>query len=298
MIVEKILNAEYGSPEHPLDLGGLEIQAYVLEDGRRVLYQGQMVQALGMSRGSSGGSGGDRLAKFVAGQRLEPFVGDALRNVTADPIKFKTPKGAVAYGYEATVLADICEAVLAARDSGVLQRQQMHIARQCEILVRGFARVGIIALVDEVTGYQDFRTKRALAEILEKFISKELQPWTRRFPEEFYKQIFRLRGWKYDPTTVKRPSVIGKMTNDIVYDRLAPGVLAELRRKNPVTGSGRRKHKHHQWFTDDVGHPRLREHLYAVVALMKASPTWDQFKRSIGRAFPKPGDTIPLELDD
>jgi len=34
-------------------------------------------------------------------------------------------------------------------------RQQKHIAAQAEIIMRGLATVGIIALVDEATGYQD-----------------------------------------------------------------------------------------------------------------------------------------------
>jgi len=54
----------------------------------------------------------------------------------------------------------LCETVLQARKDGKLQSQQMHIAEQCEILVRGFARVGIIALVDEATGYQDYRSRK------------------------------------------------------------------------------------------------------------------------------------------
>lgn len=113
-----------------------------------------------MARGSSGGTGGDRLAKFVAGDRLKAFVSDHLRGVTQNPIKFITTDGLLAYGYEATVLADICEAVLAARSEGLLQKQQEHIAAKCEILVRGFARVGIVALVDEATGFQYDRPRR------------------------------------------------------------------------------------------------------------------------------------------
>jgi hypothetical protein len=37
-----------------------------------------------------------------------------------------------------------------------------HIAKQCELLVRAFARVGIVALVDEVTGYQEIRDRETL----------------------------------------------------------------------------------------------------------------------------------------
>ena len=93
------------------------------------------------------------------------------------------------------MLVDLCEAVLAARSAGRLQKQQEHVARRAEILIRGFARIGIIALVDEATGYQEIRERRALATILEKFIAKELQPWTRTFPYEFYQLIYKLKGW-------------------------------------------------------------------------------------------------------
>ena len=96
------------------------------------------------------------------------------------------------------------------------------------------AHVGIIALVDEATGFQDFRSRDALAEFLEAFVAKEIQKWVKTFPPDFYKQMFRLRGIPY-AETVKKPAYIGHLTNDLVYARLAPGVLATLRAKNPVT---------------------------------------------------------------
>jgi len=117
-----VRKAEFGSPDHPLELGGLKIPCYVLDDGTRVLGQNQMITALGMSYGGSGGTGGDRLAKFVGQTRLEPYVQHALADRTANPIKFRVKSGNVAYGYEATILADICEAVLKARDAGVFRQ--------------------------------------------------------------------------------------------------------------------------------------------------------------------------------
>jgi len=251
-----------------------------------------MVSALGMARGSSGGTGGDRLAKFVAGERLKDFVSKELRAVTQGPIKFRTPHGSAAYSYEATVLADICDAVLSARQAGVLQRQQEHIAKRCEILVRGFARVGIIALVDEITGYQDARERDALAKILEQFIAKELRKWVKTFPAEFYKEMFRLRGLPYDGTC-KKPQYIGHLTNDLIYARLAPGILGELRRRNPADDRGRRKVTHHQWLTVDLGHPKLLQHLSAVSALMRGHDSWDEFYNMLERAIPK---HIPMPL--
>jgi hypothetical protein len=102
--------------------------------------------------------------------------------------------------------------------------------------------VGIIALVDEATGYQDYRTRDALAKILERFVVKEIQPYVRMFPAEFYKQIFRLNGWNYEENC-GRPSVLGHWTNDIVYKRLAPGALDELRKLVPRDLKGRLKKK-------------------------------------------------------
>ncbi len=295
---EAIVQATHGSRDHPLRLGDLELPCWVLEDGRRVLHQRGLVAALGMERGGSGGLRGDRLAKFTAGKALAPYVSQELLAVTGNPIKFRTDKGLLAYGYEATVLADICDVVLQARSDGRLQKQQEHIARRCEILVRSFARVGIIALVDEATGYQDVRARQALEQILEKFISKELLKWAKTFPDEFYEEMFRLRGWQYREVSAKRPVLAGLLTNDIVYERLAPGVLQELKRITPKDEKGRRKYRYHQRLTEDIGHPRLREHLAAVIALMRASPNWNTFSRLLQRAFPKYNTNLELPFDE
>ena len=280
-------------------IGDIETPCYVLEDETRVLAQRGMVAGLGMARGSSSHGGGDRLAHFVNQKTLEPFIPNELVEVTANPIKFRAPNGSIANGYPATLLVNLCNAVLSARDAGDLQKQQAYIAARADILIRGLATVGIIALVDEATGYQDIRARIALATILEKFITKELQPWTKTFPYEFYKEICRLKGW---PSTyaIKRPSVIGRYTNNIVYERLAPGLLDELKARTPRLPSGNLKNKLFQWFTPDFGHPRLKEHLIGTMALMRAAPPfgWDKFMRSLQRAFPKLNETIPLPLDD
>jgi hypothetical protein len=294
--------ATHGSPDRPLRIGELEIPCYVLADGRRVLVQRGMLSSLDMKQGTAGRGGGDRLAKFVATKSLAPFVSKELADMIKNPIRFQPPTGGnIAYGYEATLLADLCDVVLAARKARALHYQQEHIAEQCEILVRGFARVGIIALVDEATGYQDDRAKTALAKILEAFIAKELRKWISTFPTDYYKELFRLRGWRFPDLPAdqrKRPILVGKITNDVVYDRLAPRVRVTLQELTPRDEKGRLKHKLFQRLTEDVGHPRLREHLSAVVALMRASKTWDQFKSMLDRALPRYGDTPYLPFED
>ena len=100
------------------------------------------------------------------------------------------------------------------------------------------------------------------------------------------------------PDGVKRPSIIGHDTNDIVYARIAPGVLDELQRKNPTLPNGHRKSKHHQWFTPELGHQKLKKHLATVIALMRAAANWGQFERSLKRAFPVQNDQFEMNLGD
>src|SRR5205823_1280642 len=86
-----------------------------------------------------------------------------------------------------------------------------------------------------------------------------------------------------------RPQCVAQYTKDLVYIRLAPGILKELENRNPKSESGYRRAKHHQFFTDDVGHPALAQHLFAVTTLMKASDDrdWDGFHKRLDKAMPK-----------
>ena len=97
---------------------------------------------------------------------------------------------------------------------------------------------------------------------------------------------------------MKRPQVIGHYTNNLVYDRIAPGVLAELRERNPVLPQGWQKNRHHQWFTPQFGHPKLRMHIEGVTALMRAAGSWESFKRALDRAYPKRGSQFSLMTDE
>ncbi len=280
-----------------LKIGPVTIDCAVLEDGTRVLTQSGFLSALGQSTKPAGHRiGFEEVAPFLASNNLKPFVSKELTASTTK-IRFSPFRGGRAVGYKAELLPQVCEVYLAARDAGVLMSSQLLSAAACDLLMRGFARLGIIGLVDEATGYQRVREERALATILERYIAKEFKPWSKTFPYEFYELIYKLKHWP-GPDGHKRTPLIGQYTNDVVYDRLAPGVLAELKRLNPKLPTGRRKTTHHQWFTPDFGHPKLKEHLVGVMALMRAAPNWTVFTRSLQRAYPKLNETIPLPLDD
>lgn len=213
----------------------------------------------------------------------------------AEPVRFRAPSGgSVATGYEATILPDICEAVLAARQAGALLKQQNHIAEQCEALIRAFAKIGIVALVDEATGFQRERERDALHQLLSLYLAEERLAWAKRFPDEFYKQIYRLKGWAWPVGKAKTP-LLGHITNDVVYDRLPTGVIDKLRELNPTQEeTKRRKHKHHQFLSAEVGQPDLRDHILQIIPIMKISRDWNTFKRHLDVAFPKSGTQFDL----
>ena len=279
----------------------IRLPCAVLEDGTRVLTQTEFVKAMGRTGRVKKGfvfieERGHDVPVFLSASNLQPFVSEEVLE-SAKPIFFQTLRNRKGVGYRAEFLPEICNVFLDAKDAGVLQRSQFHIAERCRLLVRAYATVGIVALVDEATGYQDVRARDALERILAKYLSDHMAKWAKTFPDEFYQQIFRLKGWKYG-ASVSRPSVIGKYTNDIVYQRLAPGILEKLEQLNPKNEKGNRSARHHQWLTTDHGVPELKNHLAGVIALMRASSTWTNFQRLLARAYPKVGAQLPLFPDD
>lgn len=294
---QKILKATHAGT---LMIGDAAIPCAVLEDGTRVLTQSGFLKALGRSTRPSGQGkiGFEQLPAFLRSNSLKPYITEDLIASTK-PIPFIPTGGGKALGFGADLLPKVCDVFLSARDDDALNHQQIRLAEQCDILMRGLAHVGITGLVDEATGYQEVRDRLALQKILDRYLKDEWSKWTKIFPNTFYRELFRLKDVPYPPSdSGKKPGYVGHWTNDIVYSRLAPGVLKKLRDINPRKDSGSRARKHHQHLTDEHGVPELKQHLYAVEALMRGSTSWEDFKRRLERAFTKYGDTLPLEMDE
>lgn len=281
--------------EGQLNIGETVIPCAVTEDGTRLLTQHGFLEAIGRSGKPAAGRGSEfeKVAPFLALDNLKPFINKDLESSTF-PILFKPVQGSKAWGYRAELLPQVCEVYLKARDAGVLLKNQEKFARACDMLMRALAHVGIVALVDEATGYQEFRERDALQALLDRYLRKELAAWARQFPTEFYQHIFRLRNWEWKGMSKNRPWIVGRLTKDIVYARLAPGIVKELEQRNPMNERGYRKSRHHQWLTEDVGHPALAQHLHAVIAFMRIAQNWQQFHEMLEQAFPKQGDTLKL----
>jgi hypothetical protein len=270
-----------------LPIGNINLPCYVLDDGTRVISGRGMQDILKLvdeEKPKSGQKAGTRLSRFFGYSNLKPFIFNENDPDHFEPIICYHGNTKI-NGYEATLLVDICNGVLEARKQGVkLTERQNIIAQQCEILVRSFAKIGIIALIDEATGYQYDREKRELQAILKVFISDEILKWQETFQLSFYKEIFRLWNIPFTAENIKRkPLFIGKLTNELVYKNLPKGtfVLDKLKEKTPKTEAGNYKYRLHQSLTPEVGKEALKKVIYSIETLAAISENKTKFKRLV-----------------
>lgn len=276
-----------------LVVGDVELECAVLDDESRVIKQGTMMAALG--RAPSMGRRGD-MAPFISASNLQAFVSDDLIE-QLEPITYKVQGQRFAStGYRAETLVSVCEVYLAARQAKALLPNQEASAQAAEVLIRSLAKVGIIALVDEATGYQAERARDELQRLLAKYVSEDFRPWVQVFPDMFFQEIYRLYGWDYKPGNSKRPGYVGTIINTYIYDRLPEGVADQLRRVNPKTGSGSRARKHHQHLTIDTGNIALDRQIQTVTTLMQVSNDLDEFRMLFARKFPDASGRRVLRL--
>lgn len=282
-----------------LKIGDAEIPCAVLSDGTRLLTQAGFLGALGRSTKPKGRSqvATDGLPPFLSTKSLIPLITREIFDATV-PVSFITATGGKAHGYRADLLPMVCDLFLEARSRNLLTAQQAQLAENSEILMRSLAKIGIVALVDEATGFQNERDRDELHRLLSVYLSEERLAWAKRFPDEFYKQVYRLKGWSWPVGKAKTP-LLGHITNDVVYERLPEGVIDKLRELNPTQEeTKRRKHKHHQFLSAEVGQPDLRDHILQIIPIMKISRDWNTFKRHLDVAFPKNGTQYDLLVEE
>jgi P63C domain len=184
-----------------------------------------------------------------------------------------------------------------ARNEGVLLHNQEGTARVAEILIRGLARVGIIALVDEATGYQEVRACWELQKILEAYVREQFRPWVATFPDEFFREIYPLHDWEFKPGTSQRTPHVGKLIKHYIYEQLPQCVLAELERVNPKNHKGNRPRKHHQHLTETTGNEHLDRQITSIITLMRISRNRAEFEEVFERTFPPAQPKLPLVID-
>lgn len=277
-----------------LKIGDVELDVYVLSDRRRVISKRAMARALHLKS-----EGGNAFMRTMSRKGVRSVLPEKLIERIENPISFKPLSGDLADGYDAEVLIEVCDAVIEARNGDQLAPSQKFLAMQAEIIVRSAAKIGIIALIDEATGYTD-KTKDEYRRLFEQFIRKEFRQWEQEYPPKFFDMIYRLYNLKRQkPDNTKHPQFFAHFIRRYIYFPLANSkgaILERLEQKNPVVYTGgSRRYKLFQYLSDEIGMPAFRQHLWQVVGIGEAAADRTQFERGFYRAFP---EAIPKRPSD
>lgn len=267
-----------------LQIGNAKLSCAVLDNEQRVISETSLTEAmLGTRSGASKKRKkelervGAPLPLFLAPKQLEKYIPDELRG--GAPLITYIDGTREIEGYDATILPIACDVWLAARAGNSLQKQQLDKAQNAEILMRSLAKVGIIALIDEATGFQYDRKYDALRVLLETYLADKIKPWTKQFPDQFFSELDRLYG-NQNLKSSQRPSYYGKFINKYVYDPLENGAIdAELQQRYKADD---RKHRKHQHFTE-FGTSQLRLQIGRIMGLLEVAPSLRWFKEKQNR---------------
>lgn len=289
-----------------LELGEMKISCAVLDNGERILVDRSLSSALGIK-----GSGsywkrkkekGAELPEYISVNYLSPYISEKQKEKLLNTVLYYDKDNEIIEGISASLLIEICDIWQKADKSGALENRlnAKKAAENAYIIFKGFAQVGITALIDEATGYQYDREKDELQKILKAYISEELLPWQKTFPDTFYKELFRLNGWDFTINGIKkRPSVIGTWTKKLIYEQLPQGVLNELENTTPKSIAGNKTARLHQSLTPDIGNPSLMALIYKTIALFQLSENmqemWHQFEKMKGRE--RGQQELPFKFD-
>lgn len=260
----------------------------VSQSGKRLITATDVFKAVGrIRRGEVRVKG---YPAFIGAKNLIPYIDDKLKE-KMKPIKYKAKNGRIAEAYDSTIIPDVADLYIEAYEHNSLTTNQMKTYKNSLIIVRSLAKLGINALIDEATGFQDDREGQALQRLLHAYISEDLMKWQKRFPTSFYEQVYRLRGWKFDPNNPKRPGYVGQFTNKYVYGVFPKKVLNEIKRRNPPKFSSRnimyRGHKHFQYLTQDIGIDQLDSQLKRLTVVMQMSDNMEDFRKNFDKVFAK-----------
>lgn len=276
----------------PLMIGPVSVEAYRLDDGRRMISKAAMATALGLKS-----TGGNAFLRSMTRPGVRQGFPDIVWEAIEKPQHFRpaptdlAPRSLIIDGYEGTTLIDVCEVLIDAGRAGRLTKSQEFLAKHAEIILRSAAKVGIIGLIDEAVGFTD-KSKDEYRNIFQEFIRSEWRQWEQEFPDRFADMLYKLYGMKrFNPASSQHPRFFAKFTRKFIYHPLANShgrILEVLDEKNPVVyANGGRRHKLFQFLSDEVGMPAIRAHLWQVVGIGNASSNIKQFERSFYRAFPE-----------
>lgn len=241
-----------------LPIGNEELPCYVLDDGRRVISRSGATSLLTERKG------GGNLEQYIRVQVLQPYLSP---NIAERMIEFIIP-GVVnrnVRGLTAEDFLDICKAYAKARDEEILKTDsQISIAIKAGMFLSACAKTGLIALIDEATGYQYERAQDALQVKLKLYLEEEMREWEKTFPDELWMEFGRLTHWQ--GSLHSRPKYWGKLVLELIYEYLEQEVIDWLRKNKPPVRYGGHWHR---YYSESYGLQKLIQHIWMVIGIAK-----------------------------
>jgi hypothetical protein len=283
MAKTQIVESPYAKFSGILTLGDIEVPCYVLDTEARVINLTSVVKAVMQTDGGN-------LENYIGVNSLSPYIdknsiinATIAFNIQGTQLKSK--------GLVAEQFLDVCRGYVEAWACGAdLTERQIEIAKRSAVLLSSVAKVGLIALIDEATGYQLVRDNNALQIKLRAFIAEELRDWEETFPDALWEEFGRLANWK--GSLHSRPKYWGKLVLELIYNALDPEIAKYLRETKP-----RPVHRknYHQWFTEDFGVRSLIEHINQIIGIAKTCEHMDELREKVSHYYG--GNPIQLTFD-
>ena len=264
---------------------GIDVDCYVLNDNTKtaVISQRGMAQALGLSKR------GDRLPVFVGSKTMDGYIGRDLREKLANPIIFQRQTAAAenpisrrAHGYDATILIDLCKAIIAARQDGKLSGSRYDkMVDHAQIVLSASAKAGIKGLVYALAGYSP--TTEEVIQAFKLYVQEEARKYEAEFPAELYMQwhhlyeipvLTRGKPWQFKHLTVKHVYYPLAKSNGKIFE-----LLKALKAKD-----GDRKKKLFQ-FLNEIGARALRIQLGRILEMAESSTSHKEYERKVTQRF-------------
>jgi len=268
-----------------LPIGEAELPVFVLDDGQRVISR---TGATGLLTDRKGGG---NLQSYLQVAALTDYLPSDLSGLSIEfEILHVTNKKVV--GFSAETFIEICRAYVKALGDGVLDTdRQKEIAVKASMFLASCAKVGLIALIDEVTGYQYDRAADALQVKLKAFLAEEMREWEKTFPNDLWIEFGRLTKWKGSVT--QRPKYWGHLVTELVYGYLDQDVLKWLKDNHPQPRHGQ---NWHQWLNAQYGLQKLVQHIYTLIGIAKACFNMRELRDKMAELYGKQPVQLTLYL--
>jgi len=268
-----------------LEIGSETLPVFVLDNGERV------ISRVGATEYLTGLKKQGTLERYIFVENLKPYLPE---DFAEQMVAFTLPevKSNEVRGLTAESFLEICTAYVRANAEGALSDRQAEIAKQAAMFLTACSKIGLIALIDEATGYQYARAEDALQTKLKLFLEEEMRPWEKTFPDRLWEEFGRLTNW--EGPVHSRPKYWGHLVNELVYGYLDRDVAEWLREHAPAPRHGE---NYHQWMSSQYGLKKLIEHIWMLIGIASTCQTMGQLRRAMADRYGHQGVLFVAYLD-